>query len=154
MIIRINNIDFNGSLVNGPGVRAVIFLQGCNIHCEGCHNQSTWDINCGVKYDLEELTKELIYKVKNKKVTISGGEPFFQAEATFYLVRKLFEAGFNICLYTGSEFEEVRRDFPEILLYLHYIKTGRYKKELKCTIVPYIGSTNQKFITLKNGDII
>ena len=109
MQIRINSIDYNCSVVNGPGLRTVVFLQGCNIKCDGCHNQSTWDINCGQIYEVSELVELLILKVKNKKVTISGGEPFFQGIATFALVKQLKEASFDICLYTGSDFDEVKR---------------------------------------------
>lgn len=154
MVIKINSINYNGSLVNGPGVRTVIFLQGCHIHCVGCHNQSSWHENCGCEFEIEDLVRELIERVKKRKVTISGGEPFFQADATIELIKKLHNADFNICLYTGSEFEEVKRDFSEILPFLHYIKTGSYKKHFRCTTIPYIGSTNQKFLTLKNGEIL
>jgi anaerobic ribonucleoside-triphosphate reductase activating protein len=84
--------------------------------------------------------------VKNKKITITGGEPFFQEKAVLELVKVL--DGMDICVYTGSSLHEVPK---EILPYLHYIKVGKYKKELKCTTKPFIGSTNQEFIELKNG---
>jgi anaerobic ribonucleoside-triphosphate reductase activating protein len=153
LTIRISKkIDYNGSLTNGPGVRVVVFLQGCNIKCKDCHNQSTWDENYGEELKVSDLAKEIVKRVKNKKVTISGGEPFFQADATIELVRLLFAERFDICLYTGKEFFEVKQNFPEVLPMLHYIKVGCFKKHLRCTTVPYIGSKNQKFLTLKDGE--
>jgi anaerobic ribonucleoside-triphosphate reductase activating protein len=149
MIIKISGVDFSGSLVDGPGVRSVIYLQGCELHCDGCHNQSTWDENCGIIYNVEDLANEIKLKAINKKVTISGGEPFFQQEATIELVNEL--KGFNLCIYTGSNFDEVP---IEILPYLNYLKVGKYKKNLRTTTIPYIGSTNQKFLTLKDGEIV
>lgn len=151
MIIYLNSINYEGSTVDGPGVRTVVFLQGCDRHCDGCHNKSTWDKNCGIKYEIKDLANELIQKVKNKKVTISGGEPFFQPEATCELIRQL--KGFNICVYTGSEFEEVKRDYGHILPLINYLKVGRYKKEFRTTTIPYIGSSNQKFLRLREGEI-
>jgi anaerobic ribonucleoside-triphosphate reductase activating protein len=143
--IKISDIDFNGSLVNGPGVRALVFLQGCHIMCEGCHNQSTWDKDCGKEYTTSDLADEIAKKVKNKKVTITGGEPFFQTDAVMELARRLYDYDFDICLYTGSNFDEVPRD---ILQYLKYIKVGKFKKALRSTTTPYMGSTNQEFIKL------
>jgi len=147
MNIKINSINYKGLLVNGPGVRVLVFLQGCNIKCEGCHNQSTWDKDCGIEYDVGALADELNAKVRNKKVTITGGEPFFQTEAVIELTRCLYEYNFDICLYTGSNFDEVPQ---EILPYLRYIKVGKYKKHLRCATRPYIGSTNQEFIDLRS----
>jgi len=147
MSIKINSINYNGSLVNGPGVRTLVFLQGCNIKCEGCHNQSTWDKDCGIEYEVGKLAEELNAKVRNKKVTITGGEPFFQTETVIELARWLHDYGFDICLYTGSNLDEVPK---EILPYLKYIKVGKYKKNLRCTTSPYAGSTNQRFIDLRN----
>lgn len=149
MTIKISSLNFKGSYVDGPGVRSVIYLQGCEIHCEGCHNQSTWDENCGTIYKIDKLVEEINKKSHNKKVTISGGEPFFQLKETIRLIKAL--KGFDICVYTGSNFDEVPK---EILPYIHYLKIGKYKKNLRITTTPYIGSTNQKFLTLKDGEIV
>jgi len=142
--IYINSIDYNRSISDGPGIRTVVYLQGCTLHCKGCHNKSTWDTNCGLKYDVTELAYELKEKSLNHKITISGGEPFFQKEAVIALIKEL--EGCDLCLYTSSNYDEVP---IEILPYLHYLKVGKYKQELRCTTLPYIGSSNQKFIDLK-----
>ena len=73
--IRINSIMSNPSLCDGYGYRTVVFLQGCNLHCPGCHNRSTWDIDKGTLIDVKELATILKEKSLNKKITISGGEP-------------------------------------------------------------------------------
>jgi anaerobic ribonucleoside-triphosphate reductase activating protein len=120
-------------------------LQGCHIQCEGCHNASTWEKDCGTEYSVTELAEELKTKIKNKKITITGGEPFFQTDAVMELTQKLHGYGFDICLYTGSNLDEVPQ---EILQYLKYIKVGKYNKTLRCTTRPYVGSTNQEFVKL------
>lgn len=140
MKVYINSIRYNRSLVDGPGVRTVVFFQGCDIHCKGCHNKSTWDINRGRGMDTEELVKDLQEEVVNKKITISGGEPLMQKEALLDIVKKLKD--FDIAVYTGHKIEEVPK---ELLDYIKYIKTGSFVEKLKTTTKPYVGSSNQEF---------
>ncbi|KKM05970.1 hypothetical protein LCGC14_1748740 [marine sediment metagenome] len=144
MKIVINSIDYGGSIVDGPGLRTVLYIQGCKRRCEECHNPSTWDIEGGIELDVEEIVKELNEKCINKKITISGGEPLLQFLAVLKLVKKLKD--FNIVLYTGFDIEEIPE---EILKYIKYIKVGKYIKEKRTTILPFIGSKNQKFIKLR-----
>ena len=147
MTIRVNSIVYNKSVVDGPGIRTVVFLQGCDIHCNGCHNPLTWDPNGGVDYDLNDLVHELDEKSFNKKITISGGEPLLQTEAVSDLLDKL--DGFDVCLYTGRDISEI----PEsILSKLSYVKYGPYCEEHRCTNVPFIGSTNQTFVALRGSE--
>jgi len=144
MILQLNNIDYNGSIVDGPGIRTVLYVQGCDKRCKGCHNPSTWEINAGESIEISKLVKELKSKVKNRKLTISGGEPLLQYDAILELVKLLPE--FNIVLYTGKNIEEVPK---EILKYIDYIKVGEYIEKLRTTTNEYVGSTNQKFLKLK-----
>ena len=146
MKIIINSIKYNNSLVDGPGIRTVLFMQGCDLHCPGCHNQSTWDINQGKSVEIDTLVEELNQNVVNKKITISGGEPLFQKEALQELISKLYELGFDIALYTGHLKCEVS---DQIIAKIKYLKTGRFVKKLKTTIVPFVGSTNQVFEEIK-----
>lgn len=117
MKIYINSIRFNRSLVDGPGVRTVIFFQGCDIHCKGCQNPSSWDISKGKPYETDELVKLLREKVINKKITLSGGEPLMQKDAVLDIIKKLPD--FDIALYTGHELNEVPN---EILQNVNYEK--------------------------------
>ena len=146
MIMRINSIRYNNSHVDGPGIRTVLFMQGCNIHCKGCQNKSTWDINKGVERDVDALAEELNNKVFNKKITISGGEPLVQKEALLELIIKLNDYGFDIALYTGH----IKKDVPQVIIdNVKYLKTGSFVEELKTTIKPFVGSSNQVFEEVK-----
>lgn len=144
--IIINCIDYTGSIVDGPGIRTILFIQGCEKECEGCHNSSTWNIEDGRTIPVDDLISELRSNVMNKKLTISGGEPLLQYPAIFELLKGLLD--FDIALYTGFELIDVP---DEILKYIKYIKVGTYIQEKRCTTIPYVGSTNQKFIVLGEG---
>ena len=142
--IFLNSIKFNRSLVDGPGVRTVVFFQGCDLRCKGCHNKSAWDISKGTEVNIKELVTLLEKEVVNKKITISGGEPLMQKEGLIELVKSL--KGFDIAVYTGHEISDVPK---ELLENITYIKTGSFKEELKTTMKPYVGSSNQEFRRVK-----
>lgn len=148
MNIKINSIKFNRSLVDGPGVRTVVFLQGCNFKCKGCHNQSTWDVNGGDVYKVKDLATLLKKQSKNRKITISGGEPLLQKEAVKELIDQL--EGFDIVLYTSYLIENVPKD---ILEKIKYIKTGQFVQEKLTTTIAYVGSSNQEFREVEHGKI-
>ena len=144
MIVKIASIKFNYSLVDGPGLRSVLFFQGCPIKCRHCHNKDLWDIENGSNYDIDELCLLIENNALNKKLTITGGEPLFQIEALSSLLQRL--DGYDICLYTGYDYETV----PEYIIpYLSYIKVGPFDYNLRCSTTSYIGSLNQRFINLK-----
>ena len=141
--IRVNSLSFSGSVADGPGVRSILFLQGCDVHCPGCHSPSTWDPSGGLEMDIEDLFIEIKTHCTNKKLTISGGEPLFQKEALTQLVNKL--DGFDLCLYTSHDMKDVP---ASILKRLSYIKTGPFVQTQRTTTLPFRGSTNQQFISL------
>jgi len=144
----INSIDYTGSIVDGPGIRTVLFVQGCDHQCIGCHNEDTWDIAKGRSVSINSLVNEFRENVSNKKLTISGGEPLLQYSVVLELLKKLKD--FNVVLYTGFEFENVP---SEILNYLDYIKVGKYISNKRCTTIPYVGSSNQRFICIGRGEL-
>lgn len=146
MRVYINSIRFNRSLVDGPGVRSVVFFQGCDIHCKGCQNPSSWNIEDGISYNVEELADLLKKNVVNKKLTLSGGEPLLQKSAVVELIDKFPD--FDIVLYTGHDLDEVPK---EILQKISYIKTGAFVEELKTSTTPYVGSTNQTFMKVNHA---
>ena len=114
--IIINSIDYSGSIVDGPGIRTVLFIQGCEQKCDGCHNPTTWDIAQGRIIPIEDLIRELRNNVTNKKLSISGGEPLLQHSAVLELIRNLPD--FDIALYTGFELHEVPEKIFEYIKYL------------------------------------
>lgn len=146
-MIRLHGVDYRGSVCDGPGIRSVIFFQGCMRRCPGCHNPTTWDLDGG--YDIEEtsLLSELDRCSPTKRVTISGGEPLLQQDAVEMLVGLLKQEGYDVALYTGFAKQEIR---PTILAMLDYVKTGEYVEALHTTVIPYVGSKNQIFEALKH----
>ena len=145
--IRVNSVMKNPSLCDGYGYRTVVFLQGCDLHCQGRHNKGTWAIDKGTLMEVSDLAALLREQSINKKVTISGGEPLLQKEAVIELLRELSD--FDLCLYTGHELEEVPE---EILKYLKYIKVGRFILEQRTSTKPFVGSTNQKFVRIHHEE--
>ncbi|MDY5982750.1 MAG: 4Fe-4S cluster-binding domain-containing protein [Anaeroplasma sp.] len=144
MKIVINTIRYDNSLVDGPGIRTDLFLQGCDIHCPGCQNESTWDIRNGIEIEIDDLVQELKSNMKNNKLTITGGEPLYQKEALIVLINKL--EGFDIALYTGHQESDVPE---EIKSKIKYLKCGPFIERLKTTVKPYVGSSNQEFKEVK-----
>ena len=138
--IYLNAIRFNRSLVDGPGVRTVVFFQGCDLRCPGCQNRSTWDVSKGTEAETSELAALLKKESFNRKVTFSGGEPLMQKEALIELCGMLRD--FDIAVYTGHPIEDVPE---ELLQKIKYIKTGPFIKELRTTVKSYVGSENQEF---------
>ena len=145
--IRVNSIMKNPSLCDGYGYRTVVFLQGCDLHCPGCHNKSTWDPNKGTLMEVSELAAILREQSINKKVTISGGEPLLQKEAVLELLKELSD--FDLCLYTGHEIEDIPE---EMFKYLKYVKVGRFILEQRTSTTPFVGSKNQKFVRIHHEE--
>ena len=133
------------SVADGPGVRSVLFLQGCSRNCPGCQNAGISTLDGGINLPIDDLVGIIRAECKNRKLTISGGEPLEQYSALLELTGILKEDGFDLCVYTGAELEDVSK---ELLQNLHYIKTGRYIEELRISDNPFYGSKNQTFTTL------
>lgn len=144
--LYINCIAERESLVDGPGLRTVVYFQGCSRACHNCHNPSTWSLAQGDRLSVGDLARCIREKAKNKKLTISGGEPLLQKKALLHLLEEL--DGFDICLYTGGNREDIPAEF---LPYLHYIKVGEFQEESRTTTQPYVGSSNQRFIDLREA---
>ena len=142
--VYINSISENESLVDGPGLRTVVYFQGCTRACPGCHNPSTWSLSCGKRFSLDELIQTLENKAKNKKVTLSGGDPLLQSKALLKLLRRMQE--YDVCLYTGGEENDVPEELKKLL---RYLKVGPYEKSKRTTTTPFVGSTNQVLIDLR-----
>ncbi|MBQ7756947.1 MAG: pyruvate formate lyase-activating protein [Oscillospiraceae bacterium] len=105
MIGRINSIQTLGTL-DGPGVRFVLFMQGCPLRCAYCHNPDTWDFNQGMEYSAEDIFQKVLrYKAyfgDTGGITVSGGEPLIQAEFVTELFTLCKENGIHTCLDTSG----------------------------------------------------
>jgi len=137
---------------DGPGVRTTVFFQGCSVKCHGCHNEeTTWEEKEGDKLSIDDiLTKLSSYNNPNKRITISGGEPLEQKEALVELLDRLNKEDYDIALYTSYDLTEISYDIRKRL---NYIKVGRFIKNKKVKNKFY-GSSNQRFIYLKKGEIV
>ena len=142
--VYINSIMNDLSTVDGPGNRAVVFFQGCLAKCPGCQNEKSWNLLDSHIVKIVDLAKELEKKAFKNRITISGGEPLLQPKALISLCELLKD--YDLCLYTGFNKEDVP---SEVIKNLHYLKVGRYIKDLRNITIPYIGSSNQMFIDLK-----
>lgn len=144
--VRIAGLSFN-SVVNGEGIRDVVFLQGCNHGCAGCQNPHTHSLDGGFDIGVEELIEVIEKTSIDKKITISGGEPFLQPNELLMLLYALKKKGYNIWVYTGYKIEELmsKRVYEYCLKYVDVLVDGKYDKT-KPSDIKYIGSTNQRII--------
>ena len=101
---KLHSIESFGTL-DGPGIRFVIFLQGCSLKCKYCHNRDTWDINAGEYKSLDDIFEKILrYKnyIKNGGVTCTGGEPLLQYEFLIELFKKLKDKNIHTCIDTSG----------------------------------------------------
>lgn len=106
IIGRIHSIESFGT-VDGPGIRFVVFMQGCPLRCQFCHNPDTWEVNRGTDYTPEQLLEEIIkYKsymeFSGGGVTFTGGEPLLQAEYLIQVVKLCKEQGISVAIDTSG----------------------------------------------------
>lgn len=138
------------SIVDGIGLRDVIFLQGCGHHCEGCHNRQTWDRESGYTLSPKEIAQEL--SNSNNDVTISGGEPLLQYDYLLELMCYITQDKPNkrFWLYTGFRYEEIPPNMWEQLAkYVDVVVDGRFEIHKKDPSLLFRGSSNQRLIDLK-----
>lgn len=102
---RIHSVESFGT-VDGPGIRFVLFLQGCHLKCKYCHNRDTWDINSGNYKSLDAIFNKILnyknYICPNGGVTVTGGEPLLQAKFVFELFKKLKKQNIHTCVDTSG----------------------------------------------------
>ena len=102
---KVHSIESFGT-VDGPGIRFVLFLQGCSLKCKYCHNRDTWDINGGEYKSLDEIYEKVIryknYIYKDGGVTVTGGEPLLQYQFLIHLFKKLKKQHIHTCIDTSG----------------------------------------------------
>lgn len=104
--IRLAGIE-RESIVDGPGIRFTVFVQGCPHHCPGCHNPQTHDPNGGYDIEVDKIVTEFLKDPLLQGITLSGGEPMDQAEALLPLAKKINELGKNVAIFTGYTIEKL-----------------------------------------------
>ena len=142
------------SVSNGSGVRTVLWVSGCDIHCRNCQNPQTWDFNSGILFT-DDTIQEILYDLSKpyiKGLTLSGGHPLDPRNAPEVLkivkrVKMVFPNK-DIWIYSGYAWEDIIGDetLREILKYTDIIVDGAYIDELRDISLPFRGSSNQRII--------
>ena len=156
------------SIVDGPGLRTVLWTQGCGHHCPGCQNPQTWDFEGKHLPNGGMVPLEMVYEAIDELeyqdgLTISGGDPMFQPESCMKVAKYAKSKGLNIWVYTGFTFEELLELNKKNSVYLEFLKTidvlvdGRFILKERDLNLLFRGSRNQRLIdvpkTLSSGKI-
>jgi anaerobic ribonucleoside-triphosphate reductase activating protein len=138
------------SIVDGPGLRFVVFTQGCPHHCVGCHNPQSHDFDGGYDCELDKILAAIGQNPLLSGITLSGGEPFCQAQALLPLARAVRERGLGVMAYSGWTFEELLKlDDPAVKPLLEccdLLVDGRYVEPLRDLTLRFRGSSNQRIL--------
>ncbi len=139
---RINSLQSLGT-VDGPGLRFVVFLQGCNLRCKCCHNPDTWESHSEKIFTPEEIVNKALnyceYFGEKGGITLSGGEPLLQADFAYEVFKLCHENNINTCLDTSGSIlnESVKKLLTEtdrVLLDIKYTDDNFYMKNVGCSL--------------------
>lgn len=161
--LRITSI-IHESIVDGPGLRYVVFTQGCKHNCKGCHNPDTHSFDKGYFLNIENIITDMKRNPLLDGLTLSGGEPFEQALVSGELARVAKDVGYNIISYTGYEYEYLLTNSNNNNSYINLLKNtdilidGKFDINKRSLSLKFRGSTNQRVIdvqkSIKNGRVI
>lgn len=154
MKVRLASNLQSDSIVDGDGIRTVIWFQGCKHHCRECQNPETWNFDGGMEVDIEDI-KEQLKKLKYQTgITLSGGDPFFQASAATEIAKFAHSIGLNVWTYTGFTYDEIinaNDEKMELLKNTDVLVDGRFEIDKKSLACKFRGSTNQRVIDVKKS---
>ena len=158
MKIRLSSPISFDSIVDGPGLRMVIWTQGCTHNCVDCHNPQTHSLCGGYEVDTKEIINDMKTLRLQKGITLSGGEPFLQPEALESICRVANEINLDIWAYTGFTFEQLLDNKnPSYFKNLNLLKQidilvdGKFIPEKKDISLRFRGSSNQRIIDVKKS---
>lgn len=152
--------------LDGPGVRFVVFMQGCNLRCGCCHNPDTWALKQGKEFSPEEIVAKVIryreYYKDEGGITVSGGEPLLQAKFVHFLFRKCHEEGIHTCLDTSGsilndDVKELLAETDRVLLDIKYTSEEFYQKYVGCKMekpIEFLAYLNEKKIPVTMRQVI
>ena len=153
--IRFSGPLEHDNIVNGDGLRVVLWTQGCPNHCPGCQNPETWDYESGTLVKIEDVKKELVKFKGQAGLTFCGGEPFVQAKACKEIadfVRQ--ELGWNVWSFSGFTYEVIQtygKEPWELLKSLDALIDGPFILAQRDLSLRFRGSKNQRLLYLKHG---
>ena len=135
------------SEIYGPGIRAVIWMQGCRLRCKGCWNQEMWTFKPHKLFHVEELAEKIKSINGIEGITLIGGEPIHQSLELVKLVMEIKKLGLSVVLFTGFEFSELASEH-EIKLWemSDIVICGRYEENRRNIYLQWRGSENQEVI--------
>lgn len=145
------------SIVDGEGIRSVIWFQGCSHNCPGCHNPETHDFKAGIEVSLKEMKAKIDELEYQSGVTFSGGDPMMQVEALAELAAYVKEKGMNVWVYTGYTFEELmiladkNESYMKALEQIDVLVDGKFVMDLRSFDVQFRGSSNQRILDVKKS---
>lgn len=145
------------SIVDGEGIRSVIWFQGCSHNCLGCHNPETHDFSLGVERSISDIEDEIKKLEYQSGITFSGGDPMMQVDALTELAKFTKECGMNVWCYTGFTFEELMElakknpKYLEALGYIDVLVDGKFVQDLKSFETVFRGSSNQRIIDVRKS---
>lgn len=148
------------SIVDGEGIRTVIWTQGCNHHCKGCHNPETWSFDSGYLVDVDSVIKEIDSLTGQDGITLSGGDPFYQVDACTLIAKHCKDKKLNVWCYTGFLYEDLIKDTKmlELLKYIDVLVDGPFVLKERSLDLYFKGSSNQRIIdvpkSLKENKIV
>lgn len=151
------------SVVDGPGLRFVVFAQGCPHQCPRCHNPESWPCDAGKEFSVRQVIRLLNQKKRIKRgITFSGGEPFLQAAELAQVALAARQMGWDVVTYTGFTYEQLMEDNDAdrkaLLAASDILIDGKYIHKLRDLGLPFRGSSNQRVIdvmaTQKNGRVV
>ena len=152
MKIRIAGIT-EDSIVDGPGIRMTVFVQGCPHGCKGCHNPETHDPNGGKLMYTEDIIKMMEENPLLDGLTLSGGEPFLQEEACEELAWGARSCGLNVWCYTGYRWEDIYEELDHrcipLLGKIDVLVDGPFVESQRTLELPWRGSKNQRLIDVQ-----
>ena len=158
MKIRLAAPITKDSIVDGPGIRAVIWTQGCPHRCKGCHNPQTHSFDAGIEADVNDIIAQISRLKLHKGITFSGGEPLEQAAACSEIAKRVKEMGMNTWLYTGYIFEDIlsecqatRPEWGELIKYIDVMVDGPFIEQMKNLLLKFRGSENQRVIDVQKS---
>ena len=142
------------SIVDGEGIRYVVFVQGCPHHCHGCHNPQSHPFDGGSVAAIDELFADICENPLLKGVTFSGGEPFCQPEPLAELARMVHRRGLDVTTYTGYIYEDLlKMQDPRInalLAQTDVLIDGPFILAEKDLTLTFRGSRNQRILDLRS----
>ena len=142
------------SIVDGPGIRTTFFCQGCPHHCEGCHNPETWPFEGGTPVETEAMVAIVTGNPLCRGVTLSGGEPFAQAEGFLDLAKALKARGYEVASYSGYTFEALLHGTAaqrQLLEHIDILIDGPFLQAQKSLEIAFRGSRTQRILDVKKS---